>query len=258
MQAAQAQPQWRFHLAFEDGSGAKDTLWFIYDTSATTGSVGNPVVDYDLGEGAVEMLPGTFNVFLINWDFDSTKTLAWPYTWYPYFETGNTIEAINWVPPMTLRWDTSLFHAPYLPYEQGSFGAALMDGLGFTDVSNGPGFGIFDMLIADSVTVSQFADFLFPFSVYFGQDSGLGLFEEQVPARVRPWPNPATANLYLGGHGVFSSVRVVDMAGRTVRYITDHPAATPIDIEALAVGRYIVQAMTEQGFQLNTSFVKHE
>jgi hypothetical protein len=33
--AATAQPTWRFHLAFEDGTGAKDTIWFVFDTTAT-------------------------------------------------------------------------------------------------------------------------------------------------------------------------------------------------------------------------------
>ncbi|MDX9751426.1 MAG: hypothetical protein RBT71_10135, partial [Flavobacteriales bacterium] len=117
MLATHAQPTWRFHLAFEDGSGARDTLWFIYDTTATMTSSGN--VDYELGEGAVPMGDGAFHVFTRNAHWDSTKTVAWPYSWYPEFNTYNTIEAINWVPPMTIRWDTSLFHAPYLPYEQG-------------------------------------------------------------------------------------------------------------------------------------------
>ena len=33
-----AQPTWRFHLAFEDGTGARDTIWMVYDTTATLGS----------------------------------------------------------------------------------------------------------------------------------------------------------------------------------------------------------------------------
>jgi hypothetical protein len=47
-----AQPQWRFHLAFEDATGAKDTLWFIYDTTATIGW------DSHLGEGPSEHRTG--------------------------------------------------------------------------------------------------------------------------------------------------------------------------------------------------------
>jgi len=30
-----AQPQWKFHIAYEDATGAKDTMWFIWDESAT-------------------------------------------------------------------------------------------------------------------------------------------------------------------------------------------------------------------------------
>ena len=47
--AAAAQPTWRFHLAFEDGTGARDTIWFVFDTTATN-SAG--MVDEHLGEGA--------------------------------------------------------------------------------------------------------------------------------------------------------------------------------------------------------------
>ncbi|MBS1569769.1 MAG: hypothetical protein JST45_10035 [Bacteroidetes bacterium] len=122
-----AQPTWRFHLAFEDGTGARDTIWMVYDTSATTGSDSNPQVDYALGEGAVTIDQSTFNVWTWNWDEDSTDTHAFPYSWYPIFD-GTLIDAINWVPPMTIRWDTSLFHAPYLPFTQGDINHAYMDG----------------------------------------------------------------------------------------------------------------------------------
>jgi hypothetical protein len=30
-----AQPQWKFHIAYEDATGAKDTIWLIWDTTAT-------------------------------------------------------------------------------------------------------------------------------------------------------------------------------------------------------------------------------
>ncbi|MBK8500073.1 MAG: hypothetical protein IPL52_14935 [Flavobacteriales bacterium] len=147
-----AQPTWRFHLAFEDGSGARDTIWMVYDTAAHTDW--GPNVDTLLGEGRVELDPTLFNVWLINAVNDTTKTRAYPYSVFPDFD-GTIIDAMNWVPPMTITWDTSLFHAPYLPYVQGSFGIAIMDGLAFSAYNNHPelGFGIYDMLISDSLTV---------------------------------------------------------------------------------------------------------
>jgi hypothetical protein len=35
----QAQQPWRFHIAFEDGTGARDTLWMIFDNTATVEGV---------------------------------------------------------------------------------------------------------------------------------------------------------------------------------------------------------------------------
>ncbi|MBK7287391.1 MAG: hypothetical protein IPI95_09950 [Flavobacteriales bacterium] len=127
-----AQPTWRFHLAFEDGTGARDTIWMVYDTTATLGSNPwpGPNVDTLLGEGPVDVDDGLFHVFRTNAIGDTTNTNAYPYSQYPNFD-GTSIDAINWTPPMTITWDTSLFHAPYLPYAQGHFGIALMDGIAF-------------------------------------------------------------------------------------------------------------------------------
>ncbi|MFZ7145748.1 MAG: hypothetical protein ACO1G6_10440, partial [Bacteroidota bacterium] len=68
-----AQPQWKFPIAFEDGSGAKDTIWYIWDSTATAG------IDTLLGEGKVLMDPNAFNVFVTDFNPDSTKTHALPF-----------------------------------------------------------------------------------------------------------------------------------------------------------------------------------
>ena len=56
-----AQPQWKFYLAFEDGIGAKDTMWFIWDTTAT-------FMGYDtlLGEKPLSLNNNVFNVYTFN------------------------------------------------------------------------------------------------------------------------------------------------------------------------------------------------
>ncbi len=41
-----AQPQWKFHVAYEDATGARDTIFFIWDTSAVVYGI-----DTALGEG---------------------------------------------------------------------------------------------------------------------------------------------------------------------------------------------------------------
>lgn len=51
----QAQPQWIFHIAFEDATGAKDTIWCIWDTTAhdilpVDTSFGEDKVNFDYSE----------------------------------------------------------------------------------------------------------------------------------------------------------------------------------------------------------------
>ena len=102
-----AQPQWKFHIAFEDATGAKDTIWLIYDTTATSN-----LVDSALGEGPAITDTSVFNVWFYNANFDSTKTWANPYI---YQTITTEIRGFNVVYPMIMRWDTSLFNSPILP-----------------------------------------------------------------------------------------------------------------------------------------------
>jgi hypothetical protein len=247
MLAAHAQPQWRFHLAFEDGTGARDTLWFVYDTSATmpTTPWPGPNIDYALGEGPVDVSDGAFHVYLMNAAGEFTKTVARPYSWYPYMETG-LIEGINWVPPMTIRWDTSLFHAPYLPYEQGSFGTARMDGNLFYGLNNDPMLQAYNMLIDDSVVVWELWDYLFPFGVLFepGTPDPLVVNEPTACIGVRAWPNPAKTDLWLDGTSGLMDIVISDASGRIVRNMIGHESREPIDVTGLAPGSYMLKAVS--------------
>jgi hypothetical protein len=251
---AQAQPTWRFHLAFEDGAGARDTLWFVYDTTATTGAT----VDHELGEGPMPMGDGAFHVYALNAQQDSATTIAWPYTMFPYFETGNTIEGINWVPPMTIRWDTSLFHAPYLPYEQGSFGTARMDGNLFYGLNNDPMLQAYNMLIDDSVVVWELWDYLFPFGVLFepGTSDPLVVNEPTACVEVRAWPNPAKTDLWLDGTSGLMDIVISDASGRIVRNVIGHESREPIDVSGLALGTYMVHAVAQGGGRYQGKFIK--
>lgn len=173
-----AQPTWRFPLAFEDGTGARDTLWLVYDTAVVQTQSHWPVDfgEYQQSRINLDYSDGAFHVFTINDLIDSTNSMAFPYSWFPMFETGNTIDAINWTPPMSITWDTSLFHASYLPYAKGSFGVAMMNGIAFSQFDQGgTGFGIFNMLVDDSVTIDFLSEFLFPFPVYFDAGNTIGM-----------------------------------------------------------------------------------
>jgi hypothetical protein len=115
-----AQPQWKFHIAFEDAIGAKDTIWLIWDTTAH----GSLPTDTALGEGPVSFNYSNFNVWIYNWDGDSTKTRAYPYNAISFLLE---VRAFNYQYPITIRWDTTLFYASYLPLPVGYINAAIID-----------------------------------------------------------------------------------------------------------------------------------
>jgi hypothetical protein len=246
--AATAQPTWRFHLAFEDGTGARDTIWMIYDTAATVGSDFQPQVDYALGEGAAPIDHRTFNVFTWNWDGDTTKTHAYPYTEFPILD-GTIVDAINWTPPMTITWDTSMFHAPYLPYDQGEFGVATMDGLAFSAYMNNPDFefGRYDMLLSDSITVDFLWEYLFSFAVGFGPYDGVGVTPAATADhRSLLYPVPATSHVWIRSKEPMVEVQVYDAMGRMVLQEKNQAPDRPLNVEPLPHGTYYLRMHTPQ------------
>jgi hypothetical protein len=148
--SAAAQPQWRFHLAFEDGTGARDTIWFIWDTTATMG------LDTHLGQGSVQMDMDVFNVWMYNPASDSTKTLAYPYSSFPW-HGEQEIHGFNYQYPITIRWDRSLFQAEYLPNPD-TINTAVMNGQYFYWYGNMPFPGVHSLLEEDSVVVLDLGD----------------------------------------------------------------------------------------------------
>jgi hypothetical protein len=247
--AATAQPTWRFHLAFEDGTGARDTIWMLYDTTAQLFyNINQPLVDTALREGPIFINDSDFHVFLQNALFDTTQTNALPYTIYPVHE-GSIVNAINWTPPMTITWDTSLFHAPYLPYDQGVFGVATMDGLAFSAYMNNPDFefGRYDMLLSDSITVDFLWEYLFSFAVGFGPYDGVGV-TPAAPADHRSllYPVPATSCLWIRSKEPMVEVKVYDAMGRIVLQEKNQVPDRPLNVALLPHGTYYLLMHTPQ------------
>ena len=255
---AAAQSTWRFPLAFEDGTGAKDTIWFLYDTLATTpGST--PIVDYSFGEGPVQLGQDEFHVFILNSLGDTTQTQASNYSWFPIFQEFH-IYAFNWVPPMTIRWDTSLFHAAYLPYAQGSFGQAKLDGNYFFFHSNDMTENGYNMLITDSAFVNEDFDFLFPIPVYFGLGDPLHIGSHVDRDRLEVFPNPASSKIELSGLLGNGSITIRDQLGRTLLNVAQASMTSDrtIDISTLPNGIYFVQINTPNTPTRHAKFQKME
>ena len=102
---AQNQPQWKFPIAFEDATGAKDTVFFVWDSTATM------QLDSALGEYPVNLMHGVFQVYWA-YNSDTTKVYAIPIS-NPFF--NNAVVAKNYVYPIKISWDTSLFRSTSLP-----------------------------------------------------------------------------------------------------------------------------------------------
>ena len=240
-----AQPTWRFHLAFEDGTGARDTIWFVFDTTATDETW---MVDDQLGESAVYMDPDSFNVWILNPAYDSTKTYAAPYTgFYPYITAE--IHAFNYTYPITLRWNTALFHAPGLP-PPGYIPGAQMQCNYFFGV---PELHVFDMMSNDT-TIAPID--LFPLTVNIGIAIDLGLEKQADVSSFTLSPNPASDRLSILVPQTRGDVLVCDVSGMVRLHTPLHGARMDLDISKLQPGFYLLQVRPEAGEVRTTSFIK--
>lgn len=251
---AAAQPQWRFHLAFEDGTGARDTIWHVWDTTAT-GSWGPGDVDYDLGEGAVDMDLSAFNVFMWNWDGDSTKTQAEPYAYFPQ-HSGAEIYGFNYQYPITIRWDRSLFHAEYLPDPEAINMAMFAASDYFYWHGNDVWFGAHSILEEDSVVVGMEAlgNPLFPMILIIDHNSGTNIFEQngdpELSLTIRD------EQLHVATRKAMEHLRVLDTAGRVVHDTAPMSTEALLDISDRPAGIYIVHVRTSTNTWYHGKFIK--
>ena len=200
MMIVNAQPQWKFHIAYEDASGAKDTMWLIWDTTATLSGA-----DTMLGEVSANMNLNEFNVWTYNnwltWT-DSIKTVANPYT----HAFDQTIFAMNFQLPIQISWDTSLLHALYLPPQPvGWVNYARMDNDYFFMVNNHPYAHQFDMTVTNDVLVPD-TNLINPwywnpgihFPVFLGLDQSptlrIPFRNDKGKEKIHAYPNPFTTS----------------------------------------------------------------
>ena len=250
--AMQAQPQWRFHLAFEDGTGARDTIWFVYDTTATQGW-GPGEVDHGLGEGGVTMDLGVFNVWMWNWDGDSTKTLAYPYTVFPWHGEVE-MHSFNYQYPITIRWDRSLFHAEYLPNPD-SINTAIMNGQYFYWYGNMPFPGVHSLLEEDSVVVLDLGEPLFPTALYVNHHTNTTGISGRDRDPLNIYQENDRLQVSVPG-GVIQEMFVLDLSGRIVHGTVSTESVGGVALHAWPAGLYIVRVRTSTNTWYHGKFIK--
>ena len=143
---------------------------------------------------------------------------------------------------MTISWDTAMFHAPYLPYEQGSIGVASMGGSYFFFHSNDFTENGYNMLIDDQAFVDTDTDYLFPFGLNFEAGSPLQLYEYKKEPTLLIYPNPASDQLSLIGTDLKAAYVITDQCGRIVKRATSTQLqqSRPVDISELVPGIYLL------------------
>ncbi|PIY31321.1 MAG: hypothetical protein COZ08_09050 [Bacteroidetes bacterium CG_4_10_14_3_um_filter_42_6] len=223
-----AQPQWKFHVAFEDATSAKDTIWFIWDTTATLYGI-----DTTLGEGNPHMDYNKFNVWTLTWaaypnDYDTTKVVAHPFD----DSFGSTIEAINFELPITITWDSAMLHADWLPPSPvGWINYARIDNDYFFFYNNNGLAHQYDMTLSDLVIAPNegnndpwaWQDWVhFPMDIFLIQDPTLGVENNSFETKniIVTFPNPFIKNtsieFYLENKS-YVELSVFDLQGKKIR-----------------------------------------
>jgi hypothetical protein len=251
-----AQPQWKFHIAYEDATGAKDTIWLIWDTTATFG------IDTLLGEGNPGMDYNEFNVWtLTGLNHDTTKVVAYP---YEYSFAGVFINAMNFVLPITIKWDSSLFHTPWLPPQPvGWINHARIDNNYFFGVWNNPWVPhYYDMTIDNKVIAPLpemgpwfWQDWVhFPMQFIIYQDPTLGTpnANENQLKNLKLYPNPLQNAdiLTLTTFEEVNLLQIFDKHGCNVKYriietsLNQKFSTCKICLLGLNPGLYIIRIKT--------------
>jgi hypothetical protein len=247
-----AQQPWRFHIAFEDGTGQRDTLWMVFDNSATGG------IDYQLGEGTTQFDSTEFNVFMLSFDTIYTKVRAYPYSMYPYMTTGS-IYSINYSYPVIIRWDTALFHAPYLPTSPPMNYAIVLGDYQFAvfgiDTTSPYLHNVFmfskDSLFCPEDTSGPNTIPLFGFGCLgfrLGYDAYLSINKETVHS-ISSFPNPVLGKISFTGNEYIKLYAIYNIQGSKLfekRLASVIPISQlTIDASDLPSGIYIIKLITQ-------------
>lgn len=266
---ATEQPAWVFPLWFEDALGNKDTLYFGYDPEAQ--NFDWPQSDSIFGENLENIDTAQFNCY---WESgfpipEALKIIVWN-----DLQFGSVISFYKtWYPPLTLRWDKSLFYSDVLPFPENedaprAWGEIITEG---DMVPEGGCSFQYPFIMTDTPSVSGLACYLADSMVFqYGSLSGLAF-------KIAPWqpywtslenlsnnadnilfsPNPLSGNILSIYTGITqeTTLEIFDLHGKQVlksKLTGSNNYNLSIDIPP---GIYIIQFQQENYFQ-TSKFIK--
>lgn len=247
------EPQFKFHLAFEDATGAKDTVWLIFDTLATSG------YDTIFGEKPLSLLPNIFQVYLELGINDTGKVSAVPTSYELY---GFPIMAQNYVYPINMYWDTSLIYNNNLPFV---INTATLDNEWFFFNNNDALNHIYHMQYEDSIQLPWFSwgsQEQFPINFGFGYDYMLNtsiINDKNKSIPILLYPNPTSGKLLVklkDDIEIILELKLMDVKGTILKqlFITNNKAI--IDISDLPTGLYFIEVFNNR-FSYREKIIKY-
>lgn len=234
-------PQFKFHLAFEDATGAKDTLWFIFD------SLGTDNYDPIFNEQPVLLSTSNFEVY-IEQGTNYIKTIAGSSN-NSYI--SRPIEAQNYVYPLTMRWDSSLLFNNNLPF---NINTASLDNEWFFFQSDGSLHHQYNMLTADSnyVNLPTFtwgSQEQFPLIFSFGYDPFLSTNEKiNEKNHLMIYPNPVDGYLcvqVVNENVKDFSLKIIDALGNAIINKNRFSNSLKMDVSSLSNGIYFIEVYND-------------
>jgi len=257
-----SQPQWKFHLAFEDATGSRDTIWFIWDTTATIYGV-----DSHLGEGISGMDYSAFNAWLFLPNGDTSKVNAYPYNIGHQF----SIEAINFELPIKYQWDSSLFHADWLPPEPVGWVNDAWIGSDYFFFVNNTGSHYFDLTLdnnaiaPDSLVVGDEnenpwfwqPEHHFPLGIGLAQNPSVFTSEvKSLTSEVILYPNPVRSLLSIKTELKIKNIQIIDSKGKCLHKYEYLATPKTIDVSCFDPGVYIIKFNTNPKNYHYEKFIK--
>ena len=269
---ATQQPKWTFAFFLTDSTGARDTLYYGFDPSATPYPANCSGGDAVFGENCEPMDVVNFQAFAFDNSVDSIgkvdirDTANFQFSMAPYY-----LKFANGVYPFTLKWDVILLRSDSIPFpNQNPFPRAQIELWLNGTIVNDPDCNttnpitLSDTVVLqctcsqrDSIVVSDPLGFTGPqsgnFYFYIKPWSGCALLstsdEIENSSIISVYPNPSKDIIFIDSKERILELAIFDIAGRQVNEIfpNGNSMSNAIDVQDLPDGIYFLKAKSFSG-----------